>query len=51
MSKTLKTISPADSRLYVERPLATGAEIERALAAARKRRRHGSTSRSPSALP
>jgi acyl-CoA reductase-like NAD-dependent aldehyde dehydrogenase len=35
MSKTLKTISPADNRLYVERPLATGSKIARALAAAR----------------
>jgi acyl-CoA reductase-like NAD-dependent aldehyde dehydrogenase len=36
MSKTLKTISPADNSVYVERPLATGAEIERALGAARQ---------------
>src|SRR5712691_9927891 len=36
MRKTLTTISPADGRVYVERPLATAAEIERALAAARR---------------
>src|SRR5437868_3987448 len=36
MSNTLKTISPADNRVYVERPLATGSEIERALAASRQ---------------
>lgn len=36
MSNTLKTISPADNRVYVERPLATGSEIERTLAAARQ---------------
>jgi acyl-CoA reductase-like NAD-dependent aldehyde dehydrogenase len=35
MSNTLKTISPADNRVYVERTLATGAEVARALAAAR----------------
>jgi acyl-CoA reductase-like NAD-dependent aldehyde dehydrogenase len=34
--KTLKTISPVDGREYVTRPLATAAEIEAALAAARK---------------
>ena len=36
MSNSLKTISPADGRVYVERLLATGAEIERTLAAARQ---------------
>jgi acyl-CoA reductase-like NAD-dependent aldehyde dehydrogenase len=36
MSNTLKTISPADNRVYVEREVATGSEIERALAAARQ---------------
>jgi acyl-CoA reductase-like NAD-dependent aldehyde dehydrogenase len=36
MSKILKTISPADDRVYVERPLATSSEIARALAAARE---------------
>jgi acyl-CoA reductase-like NAD-dependent aldehyde dehydrogenase len=34
--KMLKTISPVDGREYVTRPLATAAEIEAALAAARK---------------
>ena len=32
---TLKTISPGDGRVYVERPLATEADVEKALAAAR----------------
>ncbi len=36
MSNTLRTISPADDRVYVERPLASGGEIERALAVARR---------------
>jgi acyl-CoA reductase-like NAD-dependent aldehyde dehydrogenase len=31
MTATLKTISPVDGRLYVERPLATAADIDRAL--------------------
>ncbi|HEV7614237.1 MAG TPA: aldehyde dehydrogenase family protein [Steroidobacteraceae bacterium] len=31
MTDTLKTISPVDGRIYVERPLATGAGIDRAL--------------------
>jgi acyl-CoA reductase-like NAD-dependent aldehyde dehydrogenase len=34
--KMLKTVSPVDGREYVTRPLATAAEIEAALAAARK---------------
>src|SRR6202167_4586585 len=34
MSNTLKTVSPVDGRIYVERPLETAAGIERALAAA-----------------
>jgi acyl-CoA reductase-like NAD-dependent aldehyde dehydrogenase len=36
MSQTLKTISPADSSVYVERALATSSEIDRALASARR---------------
>jgi len=36
MSNALKTISPADNCVYVERELATGSEVERALAAARQ---------------
>jgi len=35
MTDTLKTISPVDGRLYVERPLETAAGIDRALDAAR----------------
>src|SRR5258707_13447314 len=35
MPSILKTISPADGRVYVERPLASGDDIARALAAAR----------------
>jgi acyl-CoA reductase-like NAD-dependent aldehyde dehydrogenase len=35
MGDTLKTRSPVDGRIYVERPLAGAADIERALAAAR----------------
>ena len=31
MTDTLKTISPVDGRVYVERPLATAADIDRAL--------------------
>jgi acyl-CoA reductase-like NAD-dependent aldehyde dehydrogenase len=34
MTDTLKTISPVDGRIYVERPLETAAGIDRALAAA-----------------
>src|ERR1700689_1341675 len=34
MTETVKTISPVDGRIYVERPLETAAGIERALAAA-----------------
>jgi acyl-CoA reductase-like NAD-dependent aldehyde dehydrogenase len=34
MTDTLKSISPVDGRIYVERPLETAAGIERALAAA-----------------
>ncbi len=36
MTETLRTLSPVDGRLYVERPLAGSAEIDRALAAARR---------------
>jgi acyl-CoA reductase-like NAD-dependent aldehyde dehydrogenase len=36
MSDTLKTISPVDGRIYVERPLATAADIDRALDAAQR---------------
>ena len=36
MTATLKTISPIDGSVYVERRLATGTQIESALAAARK---------------
>ncbi|HZS85092.1 MAG TPA: aldehyde dehydrogenase family protein [Stellaceae bacterium] len=39
MPETLRTHSPGDGRLYVERPLATAAEIDRALAAARRAQR------------
>ena len=35
MTHTLKTISPVDGRIYVERPLQTAADIDRALDAAR----------------
>jgi acyl-CoA reductase-like NAD-dependent aldehyde dehydrogenase len=35
MSETLTTISPVDGRIYVERPLATAAGIDRALGLAR----------------
>jgi acyl-CoA reductase-like NAD-dependent aldehyde dehydrogenase len=35
MTDTLKTISPVDGRVYVERSLASGADIDRALEAAR----------------
>ena len=34
MTETLKTISPVDGRIYVERPLETGAGIDRALGSA-----------------
>ena len=34
MTDTLKTISPVDGRVYVERPLASAADIERALESA-----------------
>src|SRR5271168_321352 len=34
MTDTLKTISPVDGRIYVERPLETGAGIDRALESA-----------------
>jgi acyl-CoA reductase-like NAD-dependent aldehyde dehydrogenase len=36
MTATLKTISPVDGRVYVERPLQTAADIERALETARR---------------
>jgi acyl-CoA reductase-like NAD-dependent aldehyde dehydrogenase len=36
MTDTLKTISPVDGRIYVERPLATAAEIDRALDVAQR---------------
>src|SRR5260221_11401138 len=36
MSQTLKTISPANSSVYVERALATSSEIDRGLASARR---------------
>ena len=39
MIDTLKTISPVDGRVYVERPLATPAAIDRALEAARAAQR------------
>jgi acyl-CoA reductase-like NAD-dependent aldehyde dehydrogenase len=35
MTETLKTLSPIDGRIYLERPLANAVEIDRALAAAR----------------
>src|SRR3984957_7188818 len=35
MIETLKTISPVDGRIYVERPLESAAGIDRALASAR----------------
>ena len=35
MTDTLTTISPVDGRIYVERPLHTAADIDRALDAAR----------------
>src|ERR1700729_3636965 len=35
MTETLKTVSPVDGRIYVERPLDTPAGIDRALDAAR----------------
>jgi acyl-CoA reductase-like NAD-dependent aldehyde dehydrogenase len=36
MTETLKTISPVDGRIYVERPLETAAGIDRALDSARR---------------
>jgi acyl-CoA reductase-like NAD-dependent aldehyde dehydrogenase len=36
MTATLKTISPVDGRIYVERPLAAAADIDRALDLAKK---------------
>ncbi len=39
MTETLKTISPVDGRIYVERPLETGAGIDRALDAAQSAQR------------
>src|SRR5580658_6081919 len=35
MTETLKTVSPVDGRIYVERPLDTAARIDRSLDAAR----------------
>ena len=34
-TETLKTISPVDGRVYIERPLASAADISRVLEAAR----------------
>jgi acyl-CoA reductase-like NAD-dependent aldehyde dehydrogenase len=39
MTATLKTISPVDGRVYVERPLASGPDIERALESAQRAQR------------
>jgi acyl-CoA reductase-like NAD-dependent aldehyde dehydrogenase len=39
MTDTLKTISPVDGRVYVERPLASAADIERALESAQRAQR------------
>jgi acyl-CoA reductase-like NAD-dependent aldehyde dehydrogenase len=39
MTETLRTISPVDGRIYVERPLATAAGIDRALDAAQPAQR------------
>src|SRR6202140_1533474 len=39
MTDTLKTISPVDGRIYVERPLETAAGIDRALATAERAQR------------
>ncbi len=39
MSETLKTISPVDGRIYIERPLATALDIDRALDTARAAQR------------
>jgi acyl-CoA reductase-like NAD-dependent aldehyde dehydrogenase len=39
MTETLKTISPVDGRVYVERPLASAADIERALESAQRAQR------------
>ena len=43
MTDTLKTISPVDGRIYVERPLETAAGIDRALNAARSAHRAWAT--------
>jgi acyl-CoA reductase-like NAD-dependent aldehyde dehydrogenase len=40
MTETLKTISPVDGRVYVERPLETAADIDRALDRARSAQQH-----------
>ncbi|MGO9425488.1 MAG: aldehyde dehydrogenase family protein [Steroidobacteraceae bacterium] len=39
MTDTLKTVSPVDGRIYVERPLATAADIDRALDSAQRAQR------------
>ncbi|MGO9685239.1 MAG: aldehyde dehydrogenase family protein, partial [Beijerinckiaceae bacterium] len=39
MTDTLKTVSPVDGRIYVERPLATAADIDRALGSAQRAQR------------
>jgi acyl-CoA reductase-like NAD-dependent aldehyde dehydrogenase len=39
MTETLRTISPVDGRVYVERPLSTAADIDRALDAAARAQR------------
>ncbi len=39
MTETLKTISPVDGRIYVERPLETPAGIDRALDCAQSAQR------------
>src|ERR1700730_7544584 len=43
MTETLKTISPVDGRIYVERPLGTAADIDRALDSARRAQRTWAT--------
>src|SRR5258705_145278 len=43
MTETLKTISPVDGRIYVERPLGTAAGIDRALDSARRAQRTWAT--------
>jgi acyl-CoA reductase-like NAD-dependent aldehyde dehydrogenase len=45
MTDVLRTISPVDGRVYVERPLATPAQVDSAIAAAR--RAHGQWKRVP----